>query len=50
MSMIACEVCTTLLDTDDVESVVWGILIDSILMDAPLCVDCAEEVNGQEVE
>ena len=37
MSMLACESCTTLLDTDDVESVVWND------QDAPLCVDCAED-------
>lgn len=44
MSMIACEVCTTLLDTDEVETVIWDGL-------NPLCVDCAEEFNIiQEVE
>lgn len=36
MSMLACETCATLLDTDDVETVVWND------QDAPLCVDCAE--------
>jgi hypothetical protein len=35
MSMITCEVCTTLLDTDEVETVIWDGL-------NPLCVDCAD--------
>ena len=43
MSLIACEVCTTLLDTDEVETVIWDGL-------NPLCVDCAEEFNIQEIE
>ena len=44
MSMISCVVCTILLDSDDVETVIWD--SDS----NPLCVDCAEEFNIQEIE
>jgi hypothetical protein len=35
MSMISCVVCTILLDSDDVETVIWDDL-------NPLCVDCAD--------
>jgi|GEM_PF-3154220 hypothetical protein len=37
MSLIACEVCTTVLEAAAGDTVVWDDL-------SPLCVDCADEI------